>query len=97
MGNDQKSSDIQALLTKRGETYAEAWLTAGRVLEVMLLNDKTSFHRIAASGFLHNFVLIVSKLCRALATPRNIDHWRDIAGYATLIVQHLEQEEQTHE
>ena len=35
--------------------------------------------------------MIVHKISRALhGNPHEIDHWRDIAGYATLVVNELE-------
>lgn len=41
--------------------------------------------------------MIVHKLARTLSgNPNYIDHWADICGYAQLVVDRLEQQEQGH-
>ena len=39
----------------------------------------------------YNWVIILNKLTRLLADPLNIDSWKDIAGYASLVVNYLEE------
>lgn len=78
------------LLEERKQSYGDAWIVAGMWLCLSAVRESNLFKD---SFFVHNFVLIMSKLARALHSPHNIDHWRDIAGYATLIVTFLEEEE----
>jgi len=41
-------------------------------------------------GFGYNWIQMLGKLCRILFSPNKIDHWRDIAGYAELVVREME-------
>lgn len=81
MSNDNA---IEALLEKRQEKYGDAWIVPG---EMAKLVDLT---KVADMNFLYVFMVILSKLVRITSTPSDIDHWKDIAGYATLVFQHLE-------
>jgi hypothetical protein len=74
------------LLAEKESEYGQAWLIAGYWLHHKAVRDSTLF---TDSLFAHNFVLILSKLARALHSPYNIDHWRDAAGYATLVANWL--------
>ena len=79
--------DIRKLVEERDEEYAQAWKTSGIISQPV--NE--------ALRRLHDFypemhfpwVIILNKLVRILATPTNPDHWRDIAGYAQLVLDHL--------
>jgi len=42
---------------------------------------------------IHNWMLILSKLVRAMYDPTKVDTWADIAGYATLMKEYLEGDE----
>lgn len=89
MGNKQESSNIHSLLVRRSKEYGQAWLVAGQL--IWYLRVKGLLQQLDETPYMHNFVLILSKLARILKSPSNIDHWKDIAGYATLIVEHLEE------
>jgi hypothetical protein len=78
--------NVNKLLEERGKEYGTAWITAGVWLNSKAVRDSALFQE---SIFIHNFVLIMSKLARALHSPYNVDHWRDIAGYATLVANWL--------
>ncbi len=81
MGNKQSLRD---LLVDRDTEYGRAWLVTGRVIKLL------NIHLIIDSGYFFNWVMILNKLIRALTTPRNVDHWRDMAGYAILVLDDLE-------
>mgnify|MGYP000954753686 CR=1 FL=1 len=75
------------LLERRNKTYGEAWKLTGRMvkpvvgyLPPLIVNVPSMFIP---------WVMILNKLARILTTPRRVDHWRDIAGYATLVVESL--------
>jgi hypothetical protein len=80
-------NNIDKLLAERETEYGDAWLIAGYWLHHKAVRDSNLFQE---SIFIHNFVLILSKMARALHSPYNIDHWRDAAGYATLVANWLE-------
>lgn len=87
----QKNFSISELLNDRGNVYGQTWLYAGKVLQLLHV-PFTNF--VGEAGWMaHNWVLILSKLIRILYTPYNEDHWRDLIGYATLILDHLTQGE----
>ena len=69
---------IEALLEERGAQYGEAWRIANAFLAGIPLQA------VQTAGCLHNYAMIMSKMCRILATPKNPEHWRDIEGYARL-------------
>lgn len=81
----------EQLLKDRDAKYGQAWYKAGLVLNYMQhvlgLADA-----ILGNPFSHNWIQILGKLMRSLATPRDPEHWRDIAGYAQLVVDHLADE-----
>jgi hypothetical protein len=76
------------LLEERKREYGDAWLIAGIWLNNAAIRNSPLF---TESLFTHNFVLILSKLARALHSPYNVDHWKDAAGYATLVATWLEE------
>jgi hypothetical protein len=81
-------NDTQQLLTQRKKEYGDAWLIAGYWLNHKAVRDSNLFQE---SLFTHNFVLILSKLARALHSPYKKDTWQDIAGYATLVANWLDE------
>jgi ABC-type phosphate/phosphonate transport system permease subunit len=82
-----KGKNVEQLLKERKDEYGNTWLIAGKV--VHFITAFVSLDKIVASGYIHNWVLILSKLIRALFTPDHIDHWQDMAGYATLVAEDL--------
>lgn len=81
MGNEQS---IRDLLNDRDPHYGGSWLTTGKILSMLHLE------KILESGLAFSWVMVLNKLIRALTSPRDIDHWKDMAGYATLVTDHLE-------
>ncbi len=84
MGNSQSISDI---LEERGIEYGEAWLLTGLYMEGHIEELETL---MGQSPFAFNWIMILNKLHRILASPYHVDSWKDIAGFATLVVDHLE-------
>jgi hypothetical protein len=86
--------NVDKLLKEREAEYGTAWITAGVWLNSKAVRDSPLFQE---SIFIHNFVLIISKLARALHSPYKADTWYDISGYATLVAnwldEHLSEEE----
>lgn len=81
MGNEQV---IRDLVDERDAKYGKAWLVTGRLMSI--INTKLLMGR----GLFFAWVMILNKLVRATATPDDPDHWKDIAGYALLVVDYLE-------
>ena len=86
-------ADIPGLVQERDKEYKGAWLVTGMMIAVHPV-------RVAYSNMLQNhpqytyaWMIILNKLVRVLANPTHLDSWKDIAGYATLVVNHLEQKD----
>lgn len=81
-------SAVKKLLTERGESYGDAWQFTGSMV-------KPVRHRVAdlaenSPEIYLPWTMILNKLARILVTPHHTDHWRDIIGYATLVLDWLE-------
>lgn len=85
-------NSVTTVLEDRGKEYGEAWLVAGNVIKYV--GNVSSLTKLMSTPFFHNWVIILSKMIRILQSPTKIDHWKDIAGYATLVMQYLEQGDQ---
>jgi len=81
----------EQLLQKRDKQYAEAWRKTG-MMSHSLTAEIAHLHFAFPEGW-YNWVIILNKLVRILGDPKHLDSWRDIAGYATLVVEYLEKEE----
>jgi predicted acylesterase/phospholipase RssA len=80
----------EQLLQER-ERYLEAWRKTG-VMSHSLTAEIAHLHFVFPEGWF-NWGIILNKLVRILGDPKHLDSWRDIAGYATLVVEYLEKEE----
>ena len=76
------------LLDKRGNEYGEAWKVTGQI--VGTIHPQFEVFSGTAPEYSLAWMTILCKLIRALATPRNRDHWADIAGYAMLVANDIE-------
>ena len=83
---------IKELLVERNTQYADAWRKTG-ILSHVAADDIATLHKVFPEGW-YNWVIILNKLIRILGDAKHIDSWRDIAGYATLVVEYLEMENQ---
>ena len=86
---------IDNLLKLKGEDYGQAWILAGKVWALYheVVIDPTTNLRLtdtlSKSGFTLNWMIIQSKLARAMTTPFLEDNWRDIEGYAKLVADYI--------
>jgi hypothetical protein len=69
--------------------YGNTWWLVGDIIQI--LGENYLRFTVEYPHGVHNWVLIMSKMVRILFTPKNPDHWRDIAGYATLQLTMLEE------
>ncbi len=83
--------EIKELLQQRKVEYGPSWWITGTLLTPIRKELEELLHVFPEAWF--PWIIIWNKLTRALASPKNPDHWRDIAGYATLVLQFLEKEE----
>lgn len=85
------SEEISKLVEERNKAYGEAWKATS-----LWIGENVD--RLAATGDLaFPLIMIHNKLTRALASPGHLDHYRDIQGYAQLILDHLKSELNTTE
>ena len=84
MGNPKGVSD---LLKERESEYGHAWLSTGE-----FLRDERRFRtsNLWYTPYGFAWLIILNKLERALITPSNADHWRDIEGYAKLVADRID-------
>jgi len=77
------------LVQSRDDEYGGAWKLHGLVIGLLL----PQFIPFAQKNPKYQFPweLILNKLLRALASPKNIDHWKDIQGYAQLVIDDIEE------
>lgn len=81
-------TDVKAILDERGQKYGEnAWLTTGEI--ETFLAERGLLLKVQASGLFHAWDMVLNKLVRALNDPTYPDNWRDMAGYATLVLNSL--------
>lgn len=85
-------NETQQLVDSRDEQYADAWAKTGVVLEVV---SSELNHLLQTWPRMYlPYVTIVCKLMRIFGSPDNPDHWKDIAGYATLVANDLEKNDE---
>ena len=87
---DEVAEGIRELVESRDTQYAEAWRKTG-LMSHMVASEIATMHHVFPEAW-YNWVIILNKLARILGDPKHIDSWRDIAGYATLVVDYLEKE-----
>ena len=76
------------VLDGRTEVYGESWQKVGQMAKPVV-QELMLMLMTFPEGWLP-WIQILHKLCRLLGTPRHVDSWKDIVGYATLVVGHLE-------
>lgn len=88
--NGRTSGDIDATLTERGSRYGKFEDNAAVTMRIMqVIEQQDGWPRFTWSQQLAT-QMIVHKLARALTGAADYDdNWRDIAGYAELIVKQL--------
>jgi len=76
------------IIQERDEAYGAAWKTTGEILAFLLAKPGQP-PPLFQTPYSFNWIMILNKLNRALASPENPDHWLDIAGYATLVYEEV--------
>ncbi len=84
----QGTEEIINEVQKREREYGQAWKITGEILAFLLPPNKGKLP-LFNTHFVFNWAMILNKLCRALISPNNPDHWLDIAGYATLVYEEV--------
>lgn len=75
----------------RDSVYGDAWKDSSKLLVYLLsLGYEYKITNMMKVGHFFAWFMIFNKLIRALSSPYNIDHWVDIAGYATLVAEDIE-------
>ena len=82
--------EVAEVLAERGAKYGDSWLTPTLALDAITGGDLRKLDALVMSGLFANWFLILGKLCRAVYSPELVDHWTDIAGYAQLSKNYLE-------
>lgn len=86
-------SAVEELLSQKQSEYKDAWKLSGEIFEHPELKAKfVAFLSGPWCVYVFNWIIIMNKLFRILATPNHLDSWKDIAGYAQLVVNDLESE-----
>jgi hypothetical protein len=83
-------TSTQELLRERN-AYANAWSITGKVM-APLFPSLSALGRTFPEAW-YPWIMILNKLIRILGTPKHLDSWRDIVGYAQLVVDHLTKKE----
>jgi len=86
---EEQLDQIMDFLSRRDLEYGSSWQLTSVTLFPLRNKIFDMFQKLPACLF--NWILIFNKLLRCLADPRNIDHWKDMAGYALLIQKFLEE------
>lgn len=86
---------ITELLNERGDVYGD--FGKGTKLEAAMLRliaDSYKFHHNKQMDDIHMIYLskIVMKLVRLAVSPKHLDSWVDLSGYATLVAFELQEE-----
>ncbi len=84
----QGTEKVLDVMEERDKEYGDAWKITGEILAFLLSPNKKK-SPLFNTHFVFNWAMILNKLCRALITPNNPDHWLDIAGYATLVYEEV--------
>jgi hypothetical protein len=84
--------NIRPLLKERAAVYGGSWKLVGRIC-LTLQDELDNLLMVFPEGWLP-WIEILHKLFRILGSPRHLDSWRDIVGYATLVADHIEKENQ---
>ena len=77
---------IKEVMEERGNEYGEAWAGTGEILNgyAEVTAGATNVLKTYAKAYFP-WIMILDKWLRIMVTPKNPDHWLDIAGYAMLV------------
>lgn len=77
------NTPIKSLLKDRDDLYGDAWKVGGLILGT-LMPQLANLIRVAPE-YAYAWIMILNKLVRATKSPHEMDHWKDIEGYAKLV------------
>jgi len=81
---------IETILAERGATYGEYPVGARIAMDMFDVAQASPSYRKMTAGQQYAVFMILAKLSRALnGDPNHIDDWRDVVGYATLVLETL--------
>lgn len=80
--------DPKQLIEERQITHGDTWKLMGSVIDALLpqIIDMIQKH----PKYVWSWLMIASKLVRALFSPTSLEHWNDIQGYAQLVINDLQ-------
>jgi hypothetical protein len=82
-------NDAQDMIEIRNNEYADAWRLQGEICQTPAIKSGLEKLLIELPQAWFPWIMILNKLLRIFGSPVNPDHWLDIAGYATLVHNHL--------
>lgn len=81
-------NEAREVIRERAKIYGPTWTLTSKLIAI--LHNLGHMDSIMGDGIVyHNWFMILSKLMRLLASPRHIDSWVDIAGYAQLVIDYM--------
>lgn len=80
---------IDDLLARKQEAYGDAWKAASSVLHDKVVLRAFVRFVVNCPEYVYTWLVIMSKMMRILTTPKDPEHWQDIAGYAQLVLNDL--------
>lgn len=89
MKNSQEQSDVQALIEAKRLEHGHTWELCGRIWALMISYART--HPEIVGKYWVPIFMVVFKACRALNNPHNSENWKDIQGYAQLVLEDLDE------
>lgn len=75
----------QNISNERNHLYGNSWELTSRVLSDVLP------YIVELGPYFHPWYMILTKLMRILWSPKHVDNWVDIIGYAELVLQDMNQ------
>lgn len=75
---------VEQTLHDRGTKYGDSWLTPTLALNAICQGDMRKYQPLVDAGLFYNWFMILAKLCRAVYSPEEFDHWLDMSGYSEL-------------
>lgn len=88
-----EQDEIEKLLEERNSQYGNSYYATDRAISAMIEGDTSLLQAMSDAGVLGNWIIIMSKMNRAIFSPLKEDHWKDIAGYSNLNLKIIRGEE----
>lgn len=83
---------MASIVEERNDEYQDAWKKHGILCAIPFISVGLAHLLDVFPEAWFPWIMVLNKLLRALGSPKNPDHWLDIAGYATLVYNHLTKE-----